>query len=655
MSVPIVLSVLLLSAGVLAGIIWFRRSTGQLGNAFSLLAATLESTADGILVVDRHGEIVRFNRKFVEMWHLPESILASRNDDAAIRFALDQLRHPDAFVAKIEKLYGQPEAESYDVLELTDGRVFERYSQPHRLGGRVVGRVWSFRDVTEHRQSEERFHALARDAPVGIFRTDLVGNCLYVNERWCQIAGLTPQEAHGPGWTAALHPDDRERINAAWYRAAKEMSPFRAEYRFRRPDGVVTWVFGQATAELDNGGEHVGYVGTITDITELRRLEERLRLSERLEAVGQLAGGIAHDFNNLLTAIKGYGEFLLEDLDAEDTRRHDLKEMLNAADRAAALTRQLLAFSRKQALEPRVLNLNEVVRGIENMLRRLIGEHIALSTALDPELGRVRADPGQIEQVIVNLAVNARDAMPDGGKVLIESANVALDEEYLSKHDVVLPGRYVMLGISDTGQGMDEATESRMFEPFFTTKEIGKGTGMGLATVYGIVKQSEGYIWVYSEPGHGTTFRVYLPRVDAPAEMPEGRKPLGPPPRGTESVLLVEDDPTVREMAARVLRRQGYHVLEAEDGESALEIFSRHPTSIDLLVTDAVMPRMSGKALAARVQTLYPSVRVLFVSGYADKGVADRGVIAPGVALLEKPFTPSGLARRVRDVLDAKG
>jgi len=389
-------------------------------------------------------------------------------------------------------------------------------------------------------------------------------------------------------------------------------------------------------------------------LEELERTQDQLVQAQKMEAIGRLAGGVAHDFNNLLTAIIGYSEFLLASFDHGDPRRKDVEEIKKAADRAAALTRQLLAFSRKQVLQLQVLDLNAIISNMEKMLRRLIGEDIELVTVLDPALGRVKADPGQIEQVLMNLAVNARDAMPQGGKLTIETMNAYLDEDYARRHVDVQPGPHVMLAVSDTGVGMDAGTQAHLFEPFFTTKQVGQGTGLGLSTVYGIVKQSNGHIWVYSEPGHGTTFKIYLPMVEEVVELAEERTPVAAISQtGVEAVLLVEDNDDVRDLARRVLLQHGYSVLEARDGEEALLICERHEGPVHLLVTDVVMPGgLSGRQLAERLAALYPGMKVLYMSGYTDNAIVHHGVLEPGMAFLQKPFSPDVLVCKVREVLD---
>jgi len=373
-----------------------------------------------------------------------------------------------------------------------------------------------------------------------------------------------------------------------------------------------------------------------------------------METIGRLASGLAHDFNNLLTAILGQCELLLRRLPAEEPARSGIEEIRIAGERAAGLTRQLLAYSRRQVLKPQVLDLNSSVTKMIPMLRRLIGETIELNPALQPDLGHVEADPSQIEQIIMNLVVNARDSMPRGGRVVVETSNADLDETFAKKHVPTRPGRYVMLAVSDTGSGMDEATQARIFEPFFTTKQLGKGTGLGLATVYGIVKQSDGYIWVYSEPRIGSTFKVYLPRVDAEISSEEAAETAAPLPSGSETVLLVEDDRNVRLLAGEMLRMNGYNVLQARNGREALDLVRGHDHPIHLLLTDVVMPQMSGRELAENIADIQPGIRVLYMSGYTDGVIAHHGVLDDGVAYLQKPFTADFLARKVREVLDAR-
>jgi two-component system, cell cycle sensor histidine kinase and response regulator CckA len=416
--------------------------------------------------------------------------------------------------------------------------------------------------------------------------------------------------------------------------------------------GVTRW-FQTIKVPLNlPGHDRKMMLGVATDITPRRQLEEQLRQSQKMEAVGRLAGGIAHDFNNVLTAILGYSQILLSDLDSGDPRREDVQEIEHAAERAATLTRQLLAFSRRQVLQPKVLNLNDVVGNLDKFLRRLIGEDIDLRIRLSPQLWPVYADSGQMEQVLMNLAVNSRDAMPTGGKLTIETANVDLDEAYAQQHLTTIPGQYVMLAVSDTGAGMSKETMARVFEPFFTTKGAGQGTGLGLSTVYGIVKQSDGNIWVYSEPGQGSTFKIYLPHTTDAGESIRPARQDEADVRGSETILLVEDEGAVRTLAAKVLRGLGYHVLEARLGREAMEIGQAFQGPIELLLTDVIMPESSGSELARQMVTIRPAIRVLFMSGYTDEAIIHHGVLVANMSYLQKPFTPDILARKVREVLD---
>src|SRR6266566_3119134 len=919
----------------------------------SVLQSTLESTADGILVVDDDGRIVSHNRRFEEMWRLSAQQIAASDSPALIAHVQDQLVNPDAFVAGIRQRYADPESDSFDILNFKDGRILERYSLPLRVDGHVVGRVWSFRDVTARRRAEcvqeavyrishtahmvdnlqellgaiheivgelmpaKNFYVslydaehdrlefpyfvdeydTARDIPprklrkglteyvlrtgqpllatpevyerlvaageaeligapsidwlgvplkvkdrtIGVVVTqtysqgvrygeserdiltfvssqmamaierkrvedawreqsellqrivdnipvmlvflDEQGRIQWGNREWSHTLGYDLAEARQRDIFADLYPDPAERqrlrdsigapvgqwtdfrtrtrrgavldtiwanaplTGGGWLAIGMDVSDRRrAEERYRAfiaqsSEGVsrleidppvpttlseeeqidrlyagariaecndaMARMYGyneardlvetrladlhnvsdpinreqirafiragyrvsdSETREHDRDGRPrvflnnvVGFVedghlvrvwGTQRDVTEQRQLEEQFRQSQKMEAVGQLAGGIAHDFNNLLTAILGNTQLLLRDLPPGDAKRGDVEEIRKASERAASLTRQLLAYSRRQMLQPEVLDLNGVVAEMDRMLRRLIGEHIALVTVLAPELGRVRADPNQLEQVIVNLAVNARDAMPDGGKLTIETANVELDATYAQAHLGSVPGSYAMVAVTDTGVGMDATVRAHLFEPFFTTKEVGKGTGLGLATVYGIVKQSDGYISVYSEVGRGTSFKIYLPRIDTPAPIPASPA-KDRPDRGTETILVVEDEPAVLSLSRRALEAQGYVVLAASDASDAMRVVERHGGTIHLLLTDVVMPGLSGRELADRLATRRPGIRVLYMSGYPGDAVVQHGALPHGSAFLQKPFSPDGLARKVRDVLDA--
>jgi len=402
----------------------------------------------------------------------------------------------------------------------------------------------------------------------------------------------------------------------------------------------------------DSEGQLLGVIGVAIDVTDRKRLTDQLRQSQKMQAVGELAGGIAHDFNNLLMVMKGHAEILLDHLSETSPFRHNAEQVQNAAERAASLTRQLLAFSRRQVLHPRVIDLNEVVAGMIQMFSRTIGENIEMSFRPAANLGRVKADPTQMEQILLNLVVNARDAMPDGGRLTIETSNVQLDASTSSKHAGMAPGHYVMLVVSDTGSGIDQATQARIFEPFFTTKGPGKGTGLGLATVYGVVKQSGGFIWVYSELNRGTTFKIYLPEVAEEASATKTELSSHSTPTGHETILFVEDEESVRELVSDYLKAAGYNVLEAIDGEHALQVATAYAEPIHLLVTDVVMPRLSGRELAAKISVERPALKVLFISGYTDDNVFRRGVLEGGAPFLQKPFNLRVLAAKVREVLE---
>jgi PAS domain S-box-containing protein len=452
-------------------------------------------------------------------------------------------------------------------------------------------------------------------------------------------------------WSRHLHPEDRDQTIALVRAAQAEGRDYSVEYRFAAADGRVLWLRDQVQMVRESGRAGRVFRGLTVDVTERKTLEAQLWQAQKMEAVGKLAGGVAHDFNNLLTIIAGRADLVLEQLPPGHALRRDVELVLKTAERAAALVAQLLAFSRKQILQPQVLDLNQVVAAMGSMLQRLIGEDVELVMAAGPDLGRVRADRSQLEQVIVNLAVNARDAMPRGGRLIIETANVDLDDTYVRRHPGGHPGPHVMLAVSDTGIGMDGATQARIFDPFFTTKEQGKGTGLGLATVYGIVKQSSGNIWVYSEPGRGSTFKIYLPLLDEQAA-PTPRVARDLPARGSETILLVEDEEDVRGLARDACLRYGYNVLEARTPEQALTIGRSHRGPLQLLVTDVVMPGLSGRELATQLLRLRPDLRVLFISGYTDDAVVRSRALPMPSAFLQKPFSPAALARKVREVLD---
>jgi PAS domain S-box-containing protein len=509
------------------------------------------------------------------------------------------------------------------------------------------------------RESEKEFQKFYDEAPVGYHELDTKGRITRVNRKELEMLGYTAGEMLGkPLWNFFVEEDTTRHVTMA--KLAGDVSFHDTfERTFRRKDGTTLPVLVEDRLLRDKNGQIIGIRSTVEDITErrqtqeaLRKSEEQLRQWQRVEAIGRLAGGVAHDFNNLLMTIKGCSELLLNAFDRRDPRREEVEEILKAGERATSLTRQLLAFGRRQVLQPQVLDLNSLVINMDKMLRRLIGEDIQLVTVLDQELWSVKVDPGMIEQVIMNLAVNSRDAMPNGGKLTIETANIIHDENYASRHISMKPGYYVMVAVSDNGCGMDKETQSHLFEPFFTTKEKGKGTGLGLSTVYGIIKQSGGNIWVYSEPSQGTTFKIYLPRVEKTATVYKPKASSPPAPGGTETILLVEDEEAVRTMVSKILRNKGYTVLEAAHSEEAFEISERHEGPIHLMVTDVIMPQMSGPELAERLAPRLPEMKVLYMSGYPDNTIVQHGVLEPGTAFLQKPFTLNALESKVREVLD---
>jgi two-component system, cell cycle sensor histidine kinase and response regulator CckA len=616
-------------------------------------------TADVILLaLDTDGRITLINRKGCELLGWPESELLGRDwiETCVPVQARDARREKfqDALRA------GFAAGESQVLTRSGEVRLIEWRSNVVRDdGGHVTATFSSGTDVTERdraigalRTAEERMRFVLENADVGIWDMDYTTGVL----RWSEI--LETHYGLGPGtfpgtfeaFIASVHPDDRASVLATLDGAMQTGSDFSVKHRSVWPDGTIRWLSGTGRMLLGDHGQAVRAVGISMDVTERRTLEEQYQQAQKMEAVGRLAGGVAHDFNNLLTVILGYCELLLTGTKAGDPQLADITEIQKAGARAGALTRQLLAFSRKQIIEPTLLDLNVIANDMQAMIGRLIGEDVKIVLALRPELRPVRADRGQIEQILMNLAVNARDAMPQGGTLTIETANVELDQHYAITHREVEPGPYVVLVVSDTGTGMTPEIQARMFEPFFTTKEPGKGTGLGMATIFGIATQAGGTVGVYSEVGRGTSIKVYFPMSDAEmtADVP---LPAARPQAGTQTVLVVEDEDGLRALATKLLQRQGYTVLAAANAEEACRLFASHP-SIDVLLTDVVMPGASGPELTRKLVEQRPALRVIYMSGYTEEGIVHHGVLKPGIAFLHKPFTSQTLGQKIRDVLE---
>jgi two-component system cell cycle sensor histidine kinase/response regulator CckA len=623
-----------------------RRSEGR-------FRRVVESNMLGIFFWARNGEITEANEAFLDM------VGYTRDDLAPGRMHWKEMTPPEYWEMDekaLREVAASGVCETYEK-EFTgkDGNRISiligaaKFEAEENSGVAFVLNI-SDRKKAEKavRSSESQFRALFENAMDAVLISDDLGVYVDANPAACELMGMAYDDLLGrtlSDFTEGVRQAEDPQTALQVLEAGATSGVF----PLGRPDGTIVEVDSTITANFLPGR----HLSMLRDVTERRNLEEQLRQSQRLESVGMLAGGIAHDFNNLLTVISGYADLALKRLDESDPLAVYVEQINNAADRATSLTRQLLAFSRKQMLQPKILDLNSVVAQIEKMLGRLVGEDMELRTSLAPGLGRVKADPGQIEQVIMNLAVNARDAMPTGGKITIETANVYLDEEYARQHIAVTPGPYVMLAVSDNGHGMTAETKKSIFSPFFSTKPIGKGTGLGLATVYGIVKQSSGNIWVYSEVGVGSSFKVYLPLVEG--ELDESPAVVGRPEarRGSETILLAEDEEIVRDLAGHSLKLFGYQVLDAASAGEAMLIAEQHEGPIDLLLTDVVMPRMNGKELSEQLRVLRPDIRVLFMSGYTDQSIVHHGVLDEGIAFIGKPFTPTALALKVAEVLGA--
>jgi two-component system cell cycle sensor histidine kinase/response regulator CckA len=632
-----------------------RRELFQREELFRLIS---DNASDMIAVVDMEGRRIYNSLSY-------ETVLGYSKEELQISSSMEQI-HPDDLdrvkaASEHARATGTGQTLEYRIRHKTGTwRVLESTASVIRNSqGKPEKLVIVNRDITERKLGQEAlrladagFRSIVEDAPYGIYRTNSEGQLLRVNPALQKMLGY---DSAADLLKANLRLEifrfssEFSKLNDLLNRA-EDFKDVEAEWK--RKDGTPITVKCNGRRLADNDGQSVFFEMFVEDVTDKRILERQLRMAGKMEAVGRLSGGIAHDFNNLLGVIIGYSQVLIRALGPKSPLTEHVIEIEKAGNRAAALTRQLLAFSRQQILSPTVLNLNDMVDDMQKMLPRLIGEDISVTIALDPQLSSVLADRNQIEQVILNLAVNARDAMPEGGGLRIDTRNVRLDDTYARLHPGAKPGEYVCLTVADSGTGMDAETLAHIFEPFFTTKEIGKGTGLGLATVYGIVKQSCGYVWVDSEPGNGASFQIFLPRVADISERQSSAPLPGENLRGSETILLVEDAEALRKLAVSLLSAHGFEVLSAADAEQAVKVAAAHAGAIQLLVTDVIMPGENGRVLAERLVASYPGIKVLYISGYTDSFIAGHGVLGPKSNLLNKPFTEEALIHKVREVLD---
>jgi PAS domain S-box-containing protein len=602
----------------------------------------------GLVVALPMGEITAFGRR-LQSFNLLFAVLSVLLSCAIVYAATKRLARPivalrDAALEIAQGRFGkQTRVNSSDEV----GQLATAFNQ--MSSSLAENSVKLLRELEERRKAEQALKNLILNAPIGMYVIQ-AGKFELANPGFERITGYGQTELHDTDCLKLVVPEQREFVRNSAVQMLKGKSSTPYEFQILHKDGGHRWVVESVTSIQYEG--MMATLGYFMDVTEHKQLEDRFYQAQKMEAIGRLAGGVAHDFNNMLSAVSGYAELLLSVLDKGRPPHRYGGEILKAAEWGASLTRRLLAFSRKQDVQPQDISVNSVFTGMESMLRRLIGEDIILTTALDPDLGHVKADPGHIEQVILNLALNARDAMPDGGRLTIETANVYLDEASAQSHGDVTPGSFVMLSVSDDGIGMDAGTRSRIFEPFFTTKGVGKGTGIGLATVYGIVKQSGGHILVFSEAGHGTTFRIYLPRLGDSETAAQSPEALRDSPQGCETVLLVEDDDTVRSMVTDMLTGHGYRLLEARNGREALAMFLDNKDAIDLVVTDIVMPEMKGNELGKHLNSLVPNVKILYMSGNSEKSLVAEVESDMSVDFIHKPFRVNDLLQRVRSLLD---
>jgi PAS domain S-box-containing protein len=633
-------------------------SSRELEKNLALLKGITDGTTDAVFVKDLQGRYLMMNASGAGFLGRSVEEVLGKNDAELFdpemgRVIMERDR------AVIQSGRAQTYEESATAAGVT--RTYLATKGPYRdSNGDVIGLLGICRDISERklaeeqmRQSQQKLRIHFEHTPLAVVEWDLQFRVADWNPSAERIFGYSRQEAIGQHGSFLVPAPFHQHVDKTWIELLRQSGGTRSTNDNVTKDGRTISCEWYNTPLVDEAGRVLGVASLVQDVTERVALEERLRQSQKMEAVGRLAGGVAHDFNNLLTVILGYSQILAEGVPAGSRLAESTAQIKSAAHKASGITSQLLAFSRKQVLSPRVVNLNDIMMNLDSLLRRLIGEDIEVLTVPASNLGSVKADPGQIEQVMMNLALNARDAMPHGGKLTLETSNAQLDANYARNHRPVEPGPYVMLAVSDTGHGMTPETQARIFEPFYTTKEVGKGTGLGLSMVYGIVKQSGGHIWVYSEPDRGTTLKIYLPRVDQPSETTGAEHRPGSIKRGTETILLVEDDAQLRQLSSSVLAHCGYKMLVAATPEEGLEIFKAHHRDIRLLITDVVMPRMNGRQLAEQIMQISSDVRVLYISGYTNNAIVHYGVLDAGLWFLPKPFTLSALMAKVREVLDS--
>ncbi|MBF0555399.1 MAG: PAS domain S-box protein [Nitrospirae bacterium] len=623
----------------------------------SLLTATLESTADGILVVDMRGRITYYNQKFVDIWHIPDSLLSTKDDDTVLSYAIEQLSEPELFIAKVKELYSNPSESSFDTIELKDGRIFERYSQPQKMDDEIVGRVWSFRNVTIRKAaerslkiSEKRYRQLVELHHAGIWVINNEGYTTYVNPAMAEMMGYTAEEMIGH--KAQEYTDAEEkRLFVENIIKMRDGNKDILEFKLNRKDGSKIYTTVEASPIINEEGVCEGAIAGVIDITEKRLVEQDLRHSQKMESIGQLAGGVAHDFNNIISSIINYVYLIkrrITDISHEELEDF-VDEIRTSAERAANLTKSLLVFSRKHVFEFNTVNLVDIVSRMKILLTNLIGEDIELEISLSGDDLPIYGDGNQIEMMLMNLAANARDAMVSGGKLAISLKKVKSNKNFIKLQSVQKSQGYALLRVTDTGTGMDGEIIKNIFDPFFTTKEVGKGTGLGLSTVYGIVKQHKGYIDVNSELNKGTTFSIYIPLTDNFITNAESLSRCEPD-CGKGRILVAEDDETLRNVTSQLLTRAGYEVITAANGEEVVKLYSEN--NADLIIMDIIMPKMNGKAAYDKIIKINKDAKVLFVSGYTDVYLENKLIKDAQFNYITKPIDVGKLLTMIKEMIN---